>query len=265
MSMVIKLILCSASVLWSAIGLSSFGQGQPKEIRHYVIESGDFYFDPPGLLIQPGDIVEWVFVEITVDGHTTTAYHPTFMKELRMPENAKPWDSEIILDKSKTYSVTLDAVGVYDYFCLFHEFLGMIGRLVVKEPAGPVIAKPTIPGLPPAALKEMPSIDEIMGAIGKIFNFTGELNDVVHLHRQKDQKKSSERLGRLLDELRDGMSRDDSLFAVLKKVNLYNEVEKALQELRSAIASNAPIEDVEKLSKSVKSLLSDARKKLKAN
>lgn len=261
-----RIAMLVAVLALGLLGMSlSSGHRQPQQqtAKHFVVEGGDFYFDPPGLLVQPGDTIEWVFVEITVDGHTSTAYHPANKKELRMPEAAQPWDSGFILDKEKTFSVTFDTIGIYDYFCLFHEFLGMIGRVIVKEPIGPVVDKPAVTGLPPAAQQAMPSIAEIMGSVGKLFNLSGELNDAVHLYRLKDSKKALEHLDGTLADLHAGADRDGSLFEVLKKVNLESDVEKALQELRNIIFSNAVLETVEKQSKAIKSLLAEARKRLK--
>ncbi len=66
------------------------------DTHRYVIEVGDFFFDPPGLLVQSGEAIEWIFREITVDGHSVTAYHPAnFRHELRIPEGASPFDSGI--------------------------------------------------------------------------------------------------------------------------------------------------------------------------
>ncbi len=266
MTTIVKFTLLVIAIVLSAIGLNFWiGHSQSSQPKRYVVESGDFYFEPPGLLIQPGDTVEWVFVEITVDGHTTTAYHPNYKKELRMPESAKPWDSDLILDKSKTYLVQLDTLGIYDYFCLFHEFLGMIGRIIVKEPIGPVAAKPTITGLPPAALKEMPSIDEIMGPIGKIFNFMGELNASVQRYRINQTKKSLETLDNLIAELKAGSNRADSLFELMKKINLLTNLEKTLQELQQSIGAQAPLEKIEQQAKDIKNVLREARQKLKTN
>jgi plastocyanin len=268
--MVFKCVLILSVIVWNLFAMSTVGftpaQYGPseEEPKHYVVEAGDFFFEPAGLLIQPGDTVEWVFVEITVDGHTTTAYHPDHRKELRMPEAAKPWDSGFILEKDKTFSVRFTVTGVYDYFCLFHEFLGMIGRIIVKEPAGPVVANPTVPGLPPAAMQAMPSIAEIMGPVGKIFNLSGQVNSVVQSYRVQNPERALEQLDTLLEELRAGRHREGSTFEVLRSVNLATEVEQGLRELRRAIVERVAIERVEKHAKTIKDHLAEARKRLKA-
>jgi plastocyanin len=103
-------------------------------------DGADVYFDPVGLHIEPGDTVRW----IQVNGyHSITAYHPANGgHELRIPENAQPWDSGVLLAeypaKGSTFEHTFTVPGVYDYLCIPHEAAGMVGRIVVGESrAGP--------------------------------------------------------------------------------------------------------------------------------
>ena len=105
------------------------------EIRMQSDASGSrVYFDPIGILIEPGHVVRWV-CEANV--HTTTAYHPkNNHHSLRIPQTAQPWDSGYLLP-GKSFEVTLTAEGVYDYFCRPHEMAGMVGRIIVGKPGGP--------------------------------------------------------------------------------------------------------------------------------
>ena len=108
------------------------------EVRAVMSKNGaDVYFDPVGLRIEPGDTVRW----IQVNGyHSVTAYHPANGdRELRIPERAKSWDSGVLLAeypaKGSTFEHTFTVPGVYDYLCIPHEAAGMVGRIVVGEPA----------------------------------------------------------------------------------------------------------------------------------
>ena len=93
------------------------------------------WFDPIGVLIEPGQTVRWVN-EANV--HTSTAYHPANDGHaLRIPEAAEPWDSGYLVEPGDSFEVTLTVPGVYDYFCVPHEMAGMVGRIVVGEPSGP--------------------------------------------------------------------------------------------------------------------------------
>jgi plastocyanin len=93
------------------------------------------WFDPIGLLVEPGQTVRWVN-ESNV--HTSTAYHPANDGHaLRIPKAAEPWDSGYLVEPGDQFEVTLAVPGVYDYFCAPHEVAGMVGRIIVGQPGGP--------------------------------------------------------------------------------------------------------------------------------
>src|SRR3954453_15752367 len=125
-------------------------------------------FDPIGLKVAPGTRIRWV-VEANV--HTTTAYHPDNDRHpLRIPEGAKPWASDYLVDPAQAFEVTLTVEGVYDYFCAPHEMAGMVGRIVVGRPGGPgarpahdaPYARQGWRAIPPAAKAAFPSINAMM-------------------------------------------------------------------------------------------------------
>jgi plastocyanin len=93
------------------------------------------WFDPIGLLIEPGQTVRWVN---QANVHTSTAYHPANDGHaLRIPEAAEPWDSGYLVEPGDRFEITLTVPGVYDYFCAPHEMAGMVGRIIVGRPGGP--------------------------------------------------------------------------------------------------------------------------------
>ena len=102
---------------------------------------GQWFFNPAGLYIQKGRTVRW---ESRKWGTTVTAFHPSNDNhELRIPENAKPFDSGLIGQTiQNTFEWTFDVEGTYDYFCRYHEILGMVGRIVVGSPGGPAEQNP---------------------------------------------------------------------------------------------------------------------------
>lgn len=65
----------------------------------------------------------------------------------RIPEGARPRDSGCLTDPGTIFEVTLEAEGVYDYFCRPHEAAGMVGRIVVASGA---------------ARRAFPSVEEIL-------------------------------------------------------------------------------------------------------
>jgi hypothetical protein len=77
-----------------------------------------------------------------------------------------------VLQPGQHFEVTLTVPGVYDYFCAPHEEAGMVGRLIVGQPAGPGSlpfdwfkdhpqAHDWLP-VPEAARRTFPPIDDIM-------------------------------------------------------------------------------------------------------
>lgn len=128
------------------------------------------WFDPIGLLVEPGTVVEWTLAE---NVHTATAYHPDNAgHSLRIPEAAAPWDSGYLVEPGTRFVVTLTEEGVYDYFCAPHEAAGMVGRIIVGRPTGPgaepfdyferLSPRPDWLPVPEAARAAFPPVAEIM-------------------------------------------------------------------------------------------------------
>ncbi len=124
------------------------------------------WFDPIGVLIDSRQTVRWTNLD-PGNSHTTTAYHPAnFDRPRRIPGKAVPWNSDYLLP-NETFSVILTQPGVYDFYCVPHEHAGMVGRIVVgtPDPSGwPSDPSQTTNGLPEAALKMFPPVEEIMRA-----------------------------------------------------------------------------------------------------
>lgn len=134
----------------------SQGKGSPSErdqnanldepVAHadVAMKSGDagHHFDPNLVWIEPGGTVTWTNES---GAHTTTAYHPEIDKPLRIPEGASPWDSGMFSEPGKTFEYTFEVEGVYDYFCIPHEYRAMVGSVIVGKPvlnAQPALASP---------------------------------------------------------------------------------------------------------------------------
>jgi plastocyanin len=101
-----------------------------------VTEGGEYYFDPVGLFINPGDTVTF---EIESGRHSATAYAEgtSSASVTRIPESADAFNSETLNEQGATYQHTFETTGTYDYFCIPHKTLGMVGRIIVGEPGGP--------------------------------------------------------------------------------------------------------------------------------
>lgn len=115
----------------------------------------EFYFEPVGLLIQPGDTVRFVAAS---PHHTATAYHKAHVKLQRVPEGVEPFSSPI-LPVGESWEYTFSVPGTYDLWCGPHEMFGMAMRVVVGEPGGP--AEAPVENFAP---------DGVFGAAGTVLN-----------------------------------------------------------------------------------------------
>lgn len=99
-------------------------------------EDDEYYFDPIGLSVESGTAVTF---RNESGSHSSTAYEvgngPAAVT--RIPEGAQAWDSGTLSEQGATFSQTFEVAGTYDYFCIPHKTLGMVGRIVVDEPGGP--------------------------------------------------------------------------------------------------------------------------------
>jgi plastocyanin len=143
--------------------------GDVVEIRiHGSPDGSHAWFDPVGVLVQPGQTIRWVNLD-PVYRHTTTAYHPKNSDHsLRIPNDAEPWNSDY-LRPNETFSIRLTEEGVYDYFCIPHEKGGMVGRIVVGRPVGPTgqlvgnaSLEPVVRATAKPTQLSFPSVEEII-------------------------------------------------------------------------------------------------------
>ena len=101
---------------------SAWAQGQEVTVR-----MEDNFFEPANITVEPGTTVTWV--QSGDNPHTTTSYDGM-------------WDSGMIEGGTDgTFSFTFEEPGTYDYFCIPHESMGMIGSVTVT--GGTATASPT--------------------------------------------------------------------------------------------------------------------------
>lgn len=125
-----------------------------------VVRMGNNYFDPIGLHVEPGTTVRF---EIAAGAHSATAY------ESRIPTGATAFDSGIL--SSGSFEYTFETPGTYDYYCIPHKSVGMVGRIVVGNPGGPAEGSPIPDG-------DVPESDAIVeqGAIAYGSTTDGDRN-----------------------------------------------------------------------------------------
>jgi len=93
--------------------------------------AGQNVFSPAVVWVETGATVTW---ENASGSHSATSYHPDTGGAMRIPQDAQPFDSEIMSD-GETFEYTFDTPGVYNYYCRPHRSLGMVGIVVAGEPA----------------------------------------------------------------------------------------------------------------------------------
>ena len=111
----------------------------PTPQAHIVTMTDDMIYDPKVITIAPGDTVRWL--NIGKMGHSVTAYGN------ELPEGASYWASGDFTSENETrnkypiggitggesYSHTFELEGEYGYFCIPHEAIQMIGKVIVQE------------------------------------------------------------------------------------------------------------------------------------
>tara|TARA_B110000014_G_scaffold263791_1_gene261814 strand:+ start:564 stop:1196 length:633 start_codon:yes stop_codon:yes gene_type:complete len=111
----------------------------PLPQTHIVAMTDDMIYDPQVITISPGDTVRWL--NIGKMGHSVTAY------ENELPEEASYWASGELTSENEarnkyplgdiaageSYSHTFELEGEYGYFCIPHETIQMVGKVIVQE------------------------------------------------------------------------------------------------------------------------------------
>ena len=233
----------------------------------YVVEMYDFFMDPPGLRLESGDRVAWIMLEDHLnDGHSATGYHPDHDKVLRIPEEADSWSTPLMFAFGEWAELTFEIPGVHDYFCIPHETEGMVGRLIVDEPLGGPGTQPGSMGMSPAAQSTIPTVDEIMGISGEIFNTQGLINTAVfHLRTSSSAQDARAVLNDLESKINSGAGVETSLYEALNSVDQLQPFMDGLSSLRSSIGPGNTIDDVVGNAEALKFLLDEANQQLIAN
>lgn len=125
---IVSILLITAMPLLSY----EYEQSDPEVIRPdtvtvKVLGTGtDSRFEPQLVHVKPGDVIRF---DIEEGMHTVTAYHPDNRRELRIPKDAASFDSGI-LTAGESWSLTITHIGEYNYFCMPHERLGHVGKII---------------------------------------------------------------------------------------------------------------------------------------
>jgi plastocyanin len=231
-------------------------------VPFYAVEMRDHYFDPPGLWLQLHDQVTWVLRETGgAAGHSATAYHPSQDKELRIPESAQPFNSDVRKRLGSRFTSKFTEPGVYDYFCIPHEDLGMVGRLIIKEATGPG-TKPLTQGVSVAGQSMMPTIEEILGVNGQIFSLLARLNGLLLLQEQRRAEQAAAHIKAIRDDWASGADQENSAYGALQSLGLHESFGQKLASIEDALLKKSSISIVQDLIRQAKGILYDAISRL---
>src|SRR5215213_8488559 len=102
----------------SLVALLFFAPAAWSQGQEVTVRMEDNFFDQANITVEPGTTVTWV--QSGNNPHTTTSYDGL-------------WDSGMIEGGSGgTFSFTFEEPGTYDYYCIPHESMGMIGSVTVS-------------------------------------------------------------------------------------------------------------------------------------
>lgn len=111
--------------------------GRVHEVR-MELRDGVYRYDPATLTIRVGDTVRW----LNLNGfpHNVSFYQDQLpagavdFLGAAMPNQLSPLNGPLMTDSMATYTISFAGAptGVYNYFCLPHEALGMTARLTVQ-------------------------------------------------------------------------------------------------------------------------------------
>ncbi|WP_049998220.1 cupredoxin domain-containing protein [Halococcus sediminicola] len=100
---------------------------------HEDVPIPEFYFEPTGLFVEPGETVKFT---MATPHHNVVAYHPQFGFQRRVPQLVPPFSGPM-LPAGGYWLYTFEKPGVYEMNCAPHEYFGMVMRIVVGEVSGP--------------------------------------------------------------------------------------------------------------------------------
>ena len=105
--------------------------GSPDTTVAFVVTLTDANrFQPMSLTIPKGSTVTWKNSGQVPHTVTDDPAKAAKQGDALLPDGASPFDSGM-LGGGQSYTHTFEVTGTYEYFCLPHEMLGMVGTITV--------------------------------------------------------------------------------------------------------------------------------------
>ena len=115
-----KAFLTAAAILLAATGAASAAEHEVKMLNRGA--AGAMVFEPAIVKVAPGDSVRFV---------PTDKSHNAQSIDGMVPAGAEPFVGKL----NKEITVTFDKQGIYGFECKPHAAMGMVGVVIVGEPA----------------------------------------------------------------------------------------------------------------------------------
>lgn len=139
-------------------GGSLEGPSASAEVKMTTTDSGQ-HFEPHVVWVEQGGTVTW---HNESGAHSATAYAPANDNPQLIPDGAAAWDSGMLSEQGATFEHTFETAGVYHYYCIPHETMGMIGSVIVGKPEAhgqPALEEPP-ESMPEGVREKLHSLNE---------------------------------------------------------------------------------------------------------
>ncbi len=112
------------------VSLAVFAYPQNAMAEDYIVKvlsggGSDMRFEPKELSVKVGDTVTWVNDE--------DIYHNVKTLKKDLPEGAEPLKSPGLYKKGDEWTYIFKISGEYNYFCVPHRAMGMVGKITATK------------------------------------------------------------------------------------------------------------------------------------
>jgi plastocyanin len=122
----------AATGLIASIGVTAIldegALGEPQ--RFEISMTDEARFDPQTVTIRAGDTIRWTNPAIVSHSVTCDPAQAAKSADVSLPEGGAPFDSGE-MQQGQTFLHQFTLKGNYQYFCKYHEGMGMTGTIVV--------------------------------------------------------------------------------------------------------------------------------------